>query len=84
MLIKDRQCAFQRSPRRTAARFIAVKTTHHLICVSVQLFEVRFTGGRTERGYRIGDAVLRQRHNIHVAFYYQQRVNFAQRFARLV
>ena len=61
------QSVLESAPGRALAGGIAVEREDDPLCLPEQFLDVLSRCGRAERGHRISDAVLRQRHDIHVA-----------------
>ena len=79
----ERQAHFQRPPGGLAAGGVTVEAEHHRIRQAQELGHMDRRSRRAERRDRIGDAVLRQRHDVHIAFDDQHLAGGANRIARV-
>ena len=77
------QCVLQRAPSRALSRSVAIKAEHHFISHPQQALRVRLGGRGAERCDHILNAVLRQRHHIHVALNHEHAIDFSDRSLRL-
>jgi len=79
-----RQHRLHRPHGRAPAGVVAVEAEDDLVGVAHQLLHVVGGAGGAERGHRLVEAELRQRHHVHVALGDQHVAALADRLARLV
>ena len=73
----------QRLAGRAAAGRVAVEAEDHGVGEAEQLVHVIGCAGRAEGGDRIGEAPLRERHHVHIAFGHEHVAGVANRVAGL-
>ncbi len=79
-----RQRGFQRTAGRLTPGAVTVETEHHATDQTKQPQQMIFGGGGAQRGHGVVNAVLRQRHHVHVALDHHQLFQLAGRLTRLV
>ena len=81
---QHRQRVLQRAPGGLASGAVAVEAEDHQVGQPEQLLRVDRRRRRAERRHRVVDAVLRERHDVHVAFDDQHPAGVADRVARKI
>ncbi|CFE01147.1 Uncharacterised protein [Bordetella pertussis] len=67
IVAQHRQAGLQGPPGGTPAGGVAVEAENHLVAGAQQLLHMVGRGRRAQRGHRVGDALQRQPHDVHVA-----------------
>ena len=77
------QARFQRAAGGAAAGLVAIEAENHVIGLAQQFLHVGGRARRAQRGHRLRETHLRQRHHVHIPLRHQHVAGVADGLARL-